>query len=166
MTEMKIRNGFVSNSSSSSFIIIGNGEHSTERPCLVDDGVLVIGNIGETQFGWERREYRSMWDKINFAYMQAMYLKGGQGDAWLEMLNDVLKKKFNASSVVYLVGIDWCGDEVETEYGRICQGYIDHQSASYEGDNTEMFDNEDSLERFLFCEDSYIQGSNDNDYYG
>jgi hypothetical protein len=41
-------------------------------------------------------------------------------------------------------------------------GYIDHQSASYEGENMEMFEDEQTLHDFLFSNNSYIQTGNDN----
>ena len=40
--------------------------------------------------------------------------------------------------------------------------YIDHQSSADAGRNIEMFKDDQSLIRFLFAEDSYIQGDNDN----
>jgi hypothetical protein len=47
------------------------------------------------------------------------------------------------------------------DHGRFA--YIDHQSAACEGENTEIFDSAEDLERFIFCPESYIQGGNDND---
>ena len=52
---MKLRNGFVSNSSSSSFIVIEKGELDQIKHLYVEDGVLNIdGENGHYSFGWER----------------------------------------------------------------------------------------------------------------
>lgn len=40
--------------------------------------------------------------------------------------------------------------------------YIDHQSASIEGECMEMFESEDALYNFLRFDESYIRGGNDN----
>ncbi len=41
-------------------------------------------------------------------------------------------------------------------------GYIDHQSAACDGENLEMFENDDALARFLFGKESRIVLDNDN----
>lgn len=160
---MKIRKGFVSNSSSSSFIVIGNGPFETIHSPPIDSDTLVVGRYGETQFGWDEVKYADMYSRINFAYLQTVYVDDNTTDVWLDMLESALKKRFNCDSVVWMISTTYdCEDAEVSEYGKLVWGYIDHQSSSAEGDNTEMFDNEDSLEKFLFCEDSYIQGDNDN----
>ena len=40
--------------------------------------------------------------------------------------------------------------------------YIDHQSASSEGECMEMFESEDALYNFLRFQESYVRGGNDN----
>lgn len=157
----KIRKGFVSNSSSSSFVIVGNGEFEQNMQRYVDDdGTLVVGANGVTEFGWEDTKYRDMFDRINFAYMIAKYEENPE---WFNMLETVLKEHFKCSSIFYLIDESYSCDENEsTPYGKWVYGYIDHQSTAAESSNGSIYDSADELERFLFCKDSYIQGDNDN----
>ena len=161
---MKIRKGYVSNSSSSSFIVIGRGEMEKNLTEFAEYETLVLGDKGNTEFGWEHTEYHDMWSRINFAYLQTK--SGGDRVEWLEMLETTIKEAFNCSAIVWLLDDDYGADKKRSPYGhRMVWGYIDHQSAACEGENTEMFDDMDSLKRFLFCHDSYIQGDNDNRSY-
>lgn len=136
---MKIRSGFVSNSSSSSFIVIGYGDEESLNSC---SDVLKLGPLGETEFGWGPKTITDMHSRINFAKIQA------EGNLkWEDMLESVIKKNAKCKSIEWDLG-EWY--------------YIDHQSAACEDANIEMFDSEDDLRRFLFCEDSRIELDNDN----
>ena len=145
---MKIRNGFVSNSSSSSFIVIGSGTKIIPH-CLGE--LFVPGDFGgNTEFGWEVEMYDSFGDRLNFAYIQATY-----NSEWLEMLEEVIKENMNVTSINWNITTKW--DDKEKVHG-----YIDHQSSACDNRNVEMFDSKEDLCDFLFCTDSYIQGDNDN----
>jgi hypothetical protein len=146
---MKIRKGFVSNSSSSSFIVISSRNLHDYRVF----GDYVIGDEGECEFGWDVKTYYDIPSKINFTYMQAKYVKN---DNWLNMLYKVIKEHTGCDKVRSNLTIDWTNKEKR-------QGYIDHQSASIEGENTEIFESPESLKNFLFSSHSYIETGNDND---
>ena len=90
--------------------------------------------------------------KINFCYIQARDVKR---EDWIEMLEKVLKRECSIQE------IDWnLLKEDPNSWSH--DAYIDHQSSSKEGRNTEMFDSEENLMNFIFNPDSYIQGGNDN----
>lgn len=158
---MKIRNSLVSNSSSSSFIIIGNDISAS----LIDDikthvanKIIEIDEKGETQFGWDHVKYNTFWDRLNFTMIQIMYLKDWKNSVQYNMLKSVLKS---------MLDVDFINNKLTLEYNRdsyvLYYSYIDHQSSIAEGRNDGMFEDETTLKQFLFSKESYIQGGNDNE---
>lgn len=160
---MKNRKGFVSNSSSSSFITIGEGR--LDIPTWDMSTLNVPEDFGGgTEFGWGPAEYSDFGSRLNFTFMQTHYGKGesdalldkaleaveGHSNPWLGMLETVLKDRLGVETINWNLDMD----------GYDC--YIDHQSNAGDGENTEMFASFDSLEKFLFAEDSSITEDNDN----
>lgn len=163
---MKIRSGFVSNSSSSSFIVIGSATPESIRLFRGTYGgkedLSITPDLGHHQFGWENEKYSRFWDKVFFAWIQAAYMqkerrKGGRPE-WMKMLNRVLKKHLKVKRIHWNVSMD---TPQSGKWDEWC--YIDHQSASHEGANVGLFESEDELTNFLFSTDSYIQCGNDNE---
>ena len=70
---MKVRAGFVSNSSSSSFIVIASGTHEplgcpSESALPRLGGILELGRAGSAEFGWGPDTFNDSFSKINFAF--------------------------------------------------------------------------------------------------
>jgi hypothetical protein len=141
---MKKREGFVSNSSSSSFVVMGNGSNMLEEDFFKKfefDEINVPDTFGgETEFGWQMEEYHDFGDKLNIAVLGARY--SSNEDERLKEIEDLLKKKFNVSKVVFDLNLD--------------NGNIDHQSFE---ESRDVFND---LESWLFDKDSYWQNGNDN----
>ena len=60
---MKVRNGFISNSSSTSFVVIGHSGHF-EKPFIENNTILVED---DNFFGWDFTTYNSVEDRIAWA---------------------------------------------------------------------------------------------------
>ena len=85
---MKIRNGFVSNSSSSSFVVIGSGNIRIPK---FNKKVLMVPEDfgGNTEFGWEETRYSDLGSKINFAYLQTQYIDDYKSETWKNKLENI-----------------------------------------------------------------------------
>lgn len=148
---MKTRDGFVSNSSSSSFIVVGDGERLDSLENRLEHGVLNVGHgqPGETEFGWGPDTIRGIDSRLNLAFILARdYLRDGEQQDALMKIDRAIQRRH--PEYLYTVQ-DW-----EDEFS-----YADHQSADQMV--WELFgDDEGRLFNFLFCHDSYIELDNDN----
>lgn len=148
---MKIREGFISNSSSSCFVVVSNNGNY-HRPSLeINNGTLIIGDHGNMEFGWEFEKFYGFWDKVNWAVMQAHY--SNMSEQRIAMIKKVI---MDAYPEVKEIDIRLKSDD---DGGDRYSGYIDHQSV---GESEEIFDNESILRNFIFGANSYVQGGNDN----
>jgi len=158
---MKLRNGFVSNSSSSSFISFSMKDELIDIASYTEynnDPLVVDGNFGETEFGWGPDIIKGWQSMIIFSYLQTRYAKN---DDWLEMLENVIKKTLGVSEIIWEIALNFWDSDDDYDKNRV-YGYIDHQSNANEGANTEMFIDEDTLTKFIFGKRSHIVLDNDN----
>lgn len=188
---MKLRSDYVSNSSSSSFIIIADtGEDQTyniQHDFLSYSENWTLYEIpntnGKHEFGWEWEDTCTFESKLNFIGIQLLELfimkvrgwkpqyntpyTGEDFDRLYEMVQKVCKEKFNFNVKLRddLIHMKIYHDKDRGYYGYITMDgdyYIDHQSSAIEGECMEMFESEDALYNFLRFQESYIRGGNDN----
>jgi len=147
---MKKRFGFVSNSSSTSFIVICDDESTLDFSVLdqyKDIGAIYIGAYGgESEFGWEFKQWNDFASKLNWTILQIRdSFDLGEQVELLQMVYEVLTEHFDGKI-----------------YDRL-NGYIDHQSCVRENPrNGEILESKEKLRSFLFNPKSFIQGGNDN----
>ena len=147
---MKTRIGFVSNSSSSSFVVIDAKDGYDVLHSHTHSNLLEVGVVGEKEFGWGPEKLKDIYDRINFSYLQAIDLNKKE---WFDMLEKVIKENSKIERISVIINND---------YESSFLGYIDHQSSAREGCNTEMFESEQRLKDFIFGKGSFIKLDNDN----
>ena len=148
---MKVRTGFVSNSSSSSFIVISKDNKKTENPRYIN--YLEDLEEGKTDFGWEIEDSHDFISKLNFSVAIATLSDSILYEDRMKMIERVL--------IDYNYDIDF-GD-LDDLYLKVRENqlvYIDHQSVDNE--NEEMFESDRKLKDFLLNKTSYIHTDNDN----
>jgi len=158
---VKYRSGFVSNSSSSSFLVI-TPEYSPhyekqDITYFIKDGVLYVNECWcGTEFGWCNVRYDHIGDKLAFAYLQCCYLHecGANKSELVDMIDSVMKEAYPE-----IREINW--DSIRYDF-EDNDAYIDHQSNACANENIEIFDSVENMRDFLINPLSYIQGDNDN----
>lgn len=176
---MKIRTDFVSNSSSSSFIVINRSgrrdKYEGPKKLLLPygDPNADCEEPGCCWFGWQTHKYFDMMSKLNWCALlcqeQLYYeLKGDEraketGFRFADMeerLKRVCKKELGCD-----VEIAHTKDllDIQDAFGSDDNGYIDHSSGMWEApENARMFKSDELLADFITNSDSYIDNSNDN----
>lgn len=108
------------------------------------------------EYGWQSD---TEYDTLNYFYQACV--SSGRED--LNKFFEYLKRKgveeIHAPEINW-VKSEWNGNEYE--YAENNDGYIDH---SEDIPLDEFFANENLLDRFLFCDDSFVQTGNDNSDY-
>lgn len=152
---MKIRSDFVSNSSSSSFVVIGGSDNKTMPFEWSLIPILLPSKQGCYEFGWSVNTYNDFWSKLNWCALMISDERHNNKEHAEEMealLKEVCAMNFNLNVAIM-------SDEKICELGA----YIDHQSSIVEKpQNAIMFKNSSKLIRFLSSSESYIETGNDN----
>ncbi len=163
---MRSRFGYVSNSSSSSFVVISDSVYekrnsdgvassieSFEEMRLIfnftdDSGWKGLFPNGELQFGWQYANYRGIESKWNWLVLQAAY---ASDDRYRKLLDEYVKSLCDG------IRIDWkfvkeCEEKMEAR--------IDHQSI--DPDRTFSAVETVGLDEFLTNRNCCIANGNDN----
>ena len=158
---MKIRSGFVSNSSSSSFVVVSDGilDQKTEDAFMESIRkkhvkFVPFQNGAKCKFGWEEKEYNDVDTKLNWAFLQAYYAKK-------QMANEKPLALLRLLFKSHRIDIDECAlnKAVDSDLA-----YIDHQSCCYEMErNIDIFKSSVRLRSFLFDRRSRLVTGNDNE---
>ena len=166
---MKIRSCFVSNSSSSSFIVYGEGEtdEKVERNVKsyisrhVHNGTFYYNP--NSSFGWEFEVHTDWLTKFDWAFLQMWYHAYDSNyvyyyDTFLEFL------KMYCPEIERIELNRFYDTEYPTEdFDDEPVGYIDHQSIG--GENAEFLEDIRGLRYFILSDKSFICNQNDNSDY-
>lgn len=165
---LTIRNKtFETNSSSAHTVTIGDSCYYGGAP---DQHDLQISCRGTGEYGWERREYSTPEELLDYAAV-AYCMLGTDEDTLAERMHEI-----GECFARHGVTIDW--HEMDDTNNRLCynqnhfgtefcEGYIDHQSAPNELDEAaevaKMFaEDAEKLYQFVFGGDSSVVTGNDN----
>lgn len=176
---MKTRFDYVSNSSSTSFIVIEKCADINDKRYHYDEPLILPNEYGCCEFGWQDARYDDFLSKLNWCAIILNEIHQAKNDTrtfeidesdaswytnakrkmitfcenydkYVNMLIGVCKKHFNLEIKLNF-------DEDRLFF------YIDHQSGVFEKpENVKMFESEDTLYTFLASPHSYIQCGNDN----
>lgn len=143
---MKIRSDFVTNSSSSSYIVLFKEANDLEDIKKSLSGkIIVLGKKGTIVFTRSYKKSTDFYSKLNFIGLTAMYLQEE------DYLKNFMKKTLDCD-------IDFTKLEKMQEDFK---AFIDHQSIPSKWSNGEdesytMFHNEKMLKQFLFSDRSFL----------
>ena len=175
---MKKRTGFVSNSSSSSFVVIAKKrDKEISIPITFNNTLMIPRNLsGETDFGSGGGKYSDFDSKLNFLILQALY---ADDIDYVSFIYQILKQKFGNIDIKNNLRrdfVDFDDEDDSEELDKLHFGFIDHQSIG--GGFLEFFEGSpddvkkslvfrvDSLAEkmynFLFMEDSYLYFTSDS----
>lgn len=145
-----IRNSvFETNSSSCHSISIGKSDvYDSVIPN--EDGVIELLPM---QFGWEQERYNDAHVKMSYLWIYIKDWCGKDEESFMETFQRVVCRHTGASNVTM------APDEDAYEWNRY--GYIDHQSVESR-DYHYLFEDDETLKRFIFDRDSWLETDNDN----
>jgi len=162
---MKNRNGFVSNSSSSSFVVIGTKEQEIPKlhSAYQNHRVLMIPQTfgGHYDFTESMESYDTFADRLNFAALVAWYKEGPGGynmsnSDWTTMLEEVLIEDIDIDEIK----INFVSDENYCQYLNplsVTEGEIPHNShPAHTPETCSMFRDKDTLRQWLYATDSRV----------
>lgn len=173
---MKIRNDFVTNSSSSSYIV--SFDKNIVPDSFIEEGIkkvreyidnlnmdiYEVGRTDETEFGWRWEIYKSFFSKVNYLCMQIIINSGSKDRDWGP--EDLDSKVERVKELLEEILQEELGLKLNYEYATAAiqewEMTIDHQSSFCENDVDPVFLNKESLKRFLFSPYMYIVQGNDN----
>ncbi len=166
-----IRQGFVSNSSSSSFIVYNPDKAGNEYFDIKDfktfytinDNVATVNLPYITKnscedFDWSIRHYNRFEDKVNFVFFQywGENIKGLKNVFETALLKIIQKGYPNVSSLEVNIDEDVIDKKIFFNHGS----YV-WEDYSYDSFHT-VYRDVDSMIEFLMNKTFYVQGSNDN----